>query len=69
MATVTNMNAVLAIVVFSALLSPSAEASCALGPHADGAGRASASDPATYSDVCAGKLRDQGRTEARKTSL
>ena len=38
-----------------------ASASCALGPHADGSGRAGAADPATYSDVCIGKLRDQGR--------
>ena len=71
MATVTNMTAVLAVLFFSVALlssSPSAEASCALGPHADGEGRATAADPATYSDVCMDKLRDQGGATC-KTSL
>ena len=71
MATTTNKMALLsaAVAFLSAallLLSPSAEASCALGPHADGAGRASAADPATYSDVCVGKLRDQESAEVCK---
>ena len=52
------------ILCFAALLlSPlSVEASCTLGPHADGAGRAKASDPDTYSDVCIDRLREQGST-------
>ena len=58
MATVTNV-----IALFVLALLSSAEASCALGPHADGEGRARAADPATYSDVCMDKLRDQGGAE------
>ena len=64
MATVTNV-----IALFVLALLSSAEASCALGPHADGEGRARAADPATYSDVCMDKLRDQGGAEFCKTSF
>ena len=64
MATVTNV-----IALFVLALLSSAEASCALGPHADGEGRATAADPATYSDVCMDKLRDKGGAEFCKTSF
>ena len=62
MATTKSLSAVLILCCAALLLSPlsSVEASCSLGPHADGAGRASAADPDTYSDVCIGRLREQG---------
>ena len=60
MATAKSISAVLFLCA-ALLQSPlSVEASCTLGPHADGAGRASAADPDTYSDVCIDRLREQG---------